>query len=100
MRPALANKLKAVTGVSFKPKGKKGKTFPCAAGTTKALCSTLVVVGHIHLDVFFIKLCILYWGTAINKVVTVSGGTERGSAIHIHVSNLPQTPPTQAATRH
>ena len=28
----------------------------------------------------------------INRVVTVSGGQQRGSAIHIHVSFLPQTP--------
>jgi len=43
------------------------------------------------------ELFILYWGIA--HVVTVSGELQRDSAIHIHISILPQIPsPIQAAT--
>ena len=39
---------------------------------------------------FFFLLFILYWGIA--DVVIVSGDKQRDSAIHMHVSILPQTP--------
>lgn len=42
----------------------------------------------------FYNFLISYWSIAINNVVTVLGGWQRGSTIHICVSILPQTPPT------
>ena len=41
----------------------------------------------------FENLYVLYWGIApVNNVMIVSGRQQRVSAIHIHVSILPQTP--------
>ena len=42
-----------------------------------------------HVLFFFNLFCIGV--QLINNVVTVSGGQQRDSAIHIHVSSLPQT---------
>ena len=50
--------------------------------------------------IFLTWYFVLGYSQFTNSAVIVSGEQGRGSATHTHVSILPQTPPTQAATEH